>query len=97
MLQAFLHGKSIHDDGSFHSLWTKEVKVIRKPLGFVRLPVTGYGKNIPTDYMVKFNGRLRRVYCMQYSNSGTTYIKAAKGEFIGGSNQHRLNTYQTRL
>ena len=35
---------------------------------------TGYGSRIPTRYMVKFNGRWRRVYCRQYSNIGTLYI-----------------------
>lgn len=34
----------------------------------------GYGKRIPTQYMVKFNGKWRRVYCRIYSNSGTLYI-----------------------
>ena len=35
---------------------------------------TGYGKRIPTAYMVRFNGKWRRVYCCIYSNSGTLYI-----------------------
>ena len=35
---------------------------------------TGYGKRIPTRYMVQVNGKWRRVYCRIYSNNGTLYI-----------------------
>lgn len=35
---------------------------------------TGYGSKIPTQYMVRFNDKWRRVYCMIYSNIGTLYI-----------------------
>jgi hypothetical protein len=35
---------------------------------------TGYGKRIPTRYMVRYNGKWRRVYCAIYSNIGTCYI-----------------------
>jgi hypothetical protein len=35
---------------------------------------SGYGKRIPTEYMVKVNNRWRRVYCRIYSNNGTLYI-----------------------
>lgn len=36
---------------------------------------SGYGRKIPTSYMVRYNGRLYRVYCCIYSNVGTTYIR----------------------
>lgn len=36
--------------------------------------VTGYGKKVPTAWKIKFDGRLYRVYCRIYSNSGTCYI-----------------------
>lgn len=36
---------------------------------------TGYGKNIPTRYMIKVDNRLYRLKMMIFSNSGTTYIK----------------------
>ena len=42
---------------------------------------TGYGKKIPTSYMVKLNNRWLRVYCAIYSNIGTMYI-ISKGEKI---------------
>ena len=42
---------------------------------------TGYGKKIPTRYMVKYesgkryeNSRWRRVYMMQFGNAGSAYI-----------------------
>lgn len=35
---------------------------------------TGYGKKLTTPYKVEHNGRLYRVYCICYSNSGTLYI-----------------------
>ena len=40
---------------------------------------TGYGRKIPSNYMVKYNGRWCRVYCCVYSNSGTLYI-TSKGK-----------------
>jgi hypothetical protein len=35
---------------------------------------TGYGKALPTCYMVHYRDRWRRVLCACFSNSGTTYI-----------------------
>lgn len=35
---------------------------------------SGYGKRIPTRYMVKTNNRWRRVYCVISSNVGTLYV-----------------------
>ena len=37
---------------------------------------TGYGRKIPTGYMVKHENRWKRVYCCIYSNSGTCYIES---------------------
>lgn len=34
----------------------------------------GYGSRIPTPYMVKWEGKWRRVYVANYGNSGTAYI-----------------------
>lgn len=41
---------------------------------------TGYGRKIPTQYMVKHNNRMKRVYCCIFSNSGTLYIMSGKSE-----------------
>ena len=35
---------------------------------------SGYGVRIPTRYMVKWEGRWRRVYVAVWGNSGTCYI-----------------------
>lgn len=55
-----------------------DVEVLDKPLwwqvqglGFTR---SGYGKRIPTRFMVQYKGKWRRVYCCIYSNAGTCYI-----------------------
>jgi hypothetical protein len=40
----------------------------------LQFTATGYGKKIPTRYMVRYNGKLRRVYCRIYSNAGMCYI-----------------------
>lgn len=34
----------------------------------------GYGRQIPSSYMVKWEGRWRRVYVCQISNAGTAYL-----------------------
>jgi len=45
---------------------------------------TGYGRKIPTRFMVRLPGgkRWRRVYCCQYSNSGTCYVETRSGNWI---------------
>jgi len=40
---------------------------------------SGYGSKIPTRYWLYYQNRWRRVYVMQYANSGTAYI-LVKGE-----------------
>ena len=60
--------------------------VIESPLAWQKLglsyTVSGYGKRIPTQYKVRHNGRLHRVYCCQYSNAGTLYIKTKQGDVV---------------
>lgn len=36
--------------------------------------VTGYGSKIPTPYMVRWEGRWRRVYAACYGNAASHYI-----------------------
>lgn len=36
--------------------------------------VTGYGSRVPTRHWVKINNVWRRVYVMQYGNSGSAYV-----------------------
>ena len=35
---------------------------------------SGYGKKIPTEYMVRIGPRWHRVYCIIFSNAGSVYI-----------------------
>lgn len=68
---------------------TLSVPCIIKPAGWqekgLLYSASGYGAKIPTQYMVKFNNRWRRVYCKIYSNIGTLYIgKFSDGLFING-------------
>jgi hypothetical protein len=41
---------------------------------------TGYGRKIPTTWMVRLPGnpRWRRVYCCTYGNAGTCYVTSGK-------------------
>jgi hypothetical protein len=43
---------------------------------------SGYGRRIPSPYMVRFNNRWRRVYVCQQSNAGTAYIVGSDGEWV---------------
>ncbi len=75
-LAARVHTKarSATAPGGFDSYLTQRVPVRIKEPGAYRIPRTGYGSRIPTQYMVKWNGKWMRVYAIQYSNSGTLYI-----------------------
>ncbi len=48
-----------------------EAKETEAPVNYSR---TGYGRRIPTRYMVRHAGRWLRVYVVQISNAGTCYI-----------------------
>lgn len=39
---------------------------------------SGYGKKIPTVWMVQLDKRWRRVYCCVFANSGTCYVEGVK-------------------
>lgn len=77
-MQAYIHSKTYRNDGNADSFHTQSVEVIEKPLWWqdkgLTYTATGYGKRIPTRYMVRYNGKMRRVYCCIYSNIGTLYI-----------------------
>lgn len=46
-----------------------------------RNSATGYGV-FPTRFVVKFEGRWRRVYCIAYSNAGTLCLSRKRGELL---------------
>lgn len=81
-IEAFLqHGKGT--GGPFE---TEEVEIKRKPtprqLQGLSYTASGYGEKIPTEYMVHWRGRWRRVYCRIFSNSGTLYIRTPEGRIV---------------
>ena len=57
----------------------------RKPLWWhlrgLQYTSTGYGRKIPTKWMINYNGRNYRLYCCICSNIGTTYIVVG-GEWL---------------
>jgi hypothetical protein len=81
-MELFLQGKSVNLNGDISNLWTKQVeyKTTERPRS--GQTVTGYGKAVPTQYLVKHNDKWRRVYCYIFSNSGTLYIKTPASEII---------------
>ena len=61
--------------------------LIERPLDWqqrgLSYTATGYGKKIPTPYMVRtIDNRWRRVYCAIYSNAGTLYVMHGKDRTI---------------
>lgn len=78
MKTAYLHGSYIRPDGTRDTFWTCQVEVKESPLWHhkrgLSYTATGYGRRIPSPYMVRFNGRWRRVYVCCFSNVGTAYI-----------------------
>jgi len=78
MRTAHIHTHSTRPDGSRDSFATISVDLTDAPLWWhlkgLSQTATGYGTRLTTPYKVKFNGRWRRVYCIQFSNAGTLYI-----------------------
>lgn len=50
-----------------------DVVMIDKPVN-ARMPVSGYGKKLPTNWVINFEGRMRRVYVDICGNAGHSYI-----------------------
>ena len=69
--------KTIHID------WEKDTIV--RPMWYhisnLTQTASGYGRQLVTDRMIRYNNRLHRIYCCIYSNSGTHYI-ISKGNWI---------------
>ena len=47
--------------------------MIEKPVN-AKMPVSGYGKKLPTNWMINYGGRMRRVYVDIWGNAGHGYI-----------------------
>lgn len=70
----------LYDTSSIH-LETKEV-----PAPWSGRTASGYGRAIPTGYMVFYARKWRRVYCAIFSNNGTLYIRTREGDVLVDSN-----------
>jgi hypothetical protein len=81
-MQAWLQ----HKGGENGPFFTERVEVKEKALWWqergLLYTATGYGRKIPTRYMVQSGGKWRRVYCCIFSNSGTLYIGKLSGEAV---------------
>lgn len=67
----------------------KEAKITEVPAH--GQTISGYGSQLPTQYMIKYLGRWRRVYMMQYANSGSAYVIVQHDSmFLDSDTEHRL-------
>ena len=76
-IEAFLH-TNCNNNGNKSCFLTQQVECKIKRLWWqergLRYTASGCGKKIPTEYMIKYNGRWKRVYCCIFSNAGTFFI-----------------------
>lgn len=84
-LNAELQTKCFRPDGSSDCFLTTSCDVRVKPLWWqdagLTFTASGYGRRIPTRYMIRIDGKWRRVYCIIFSNCGTLFI----GKIYDGS------------
>ena len=85
-MQAFIKTHSTRNNGSKDSFLTVSADVKESPMTHhkrgLQYTASGYGSRIPTVYMVRFNGKWRRVYCAIFSNVGSLYIGPANNKFL---------------
>lgn len=72
-MEAYLkHGKA------GEPMLTEHVEIAERTLPWqdrgLSWTASGYGDRIPTKWVVRWNGRWRRVYCYIHSNIGTLFI-----------------------
>lgn len=76
---AYLHLGGPFTDKQPATRLTVNTKAQRRPLWWHKRNLSftrsGYGRRIPTEWVVMYNGRWQRVYCCIFSNSGTCYIE----------------------
>lgn len=74
-MQAYIHTKQpTSKPGMYDCYQTVSVPVKETETPRHGINASGYGCKIPTQYMVKYNGRWRRVYAICYSNAATLFI-----------------------
>ena len=66
-------------------IWVTRSELIEQPLEGQRRGLletqSGYGSRLHTVYMLRYAGRMRRLYCCYYGNSGTLFI-SVNGERV---------------
>ena len=81
-----VYGKGERVTASIDRIDVNRSDLIERPLWFHKRGLmetaTGYGRNLRTRYMIRYNNKLYRVYCCIYSNTGTCYIRTVKGDII---------------
>ena len=73
-MKAYIQTKQRRADGSYDCYQTHCVPCRETARPWKGRTQSGYGRAIPTDYMVRWNGRWMRVKVIQFSNAGTAYI-----------------------
>lgn len=88
-MNAYIQTSTLRPDGRREAFCTVAVpaKVRELPWQAAGLQFTasGYGRRIPTRYVVRWGSRWRRVYCCRVSNAGTLYIgRLADAVYVSG-------------
>ena len=82
----YVKTNSIDTQGNKCAFLTTEVEHQVKPMTHhergLLYTATGYGKRIPTEVMIKWQGKWRRVCCCVYSNAGICYIGKLEDNLI---------------
>lgn len=77
-IERFLQSHKQSREGNAMKIRVTRSELINRPLDWQRRGLqetrTGYGPRLKTRYMLRYAGRLRRIYCTCYSNSGTLFI-----------------------
>lgn len=77
-MHATIRRATVRPDGTRDSFSTETVPARVSPLWWqergLSFTASGYGRRIPTRYMIRIGKRWRRVYCCQISNAGTCYV-----------------------
>lgn len=65
-----------------------ERRIVNAPF---RLSISGYGSKLPSNRMIRYDGRMHRVYLINYGNSGSPYIiKNGSRLFLDTDTEHSL-------
>jgi len=73
-MKAYLQTKEPDGHGSYCNYLTTELPVKVTDVSRKGQTISGYGTQLPTEYMVKYNNRWQRVKAVCISNVSTYYI-----------------------